>query len=158
MKKIGEYTARGVVSEDDTTGGNPQKISLFDGRFDTAYRVIEFYIWGSDFGATANPDVIGKLSKNDDGVTAAADFMRADDDNQIAWATSGATTDAGGAPFAEAIIDRDNLVVEDLYVYARTNQAGTGDKINYLVIMEKYEITDWQGALAMARDRAQGDL
>ena len=56
-----------------------------------------------------------------------------------------------------SIVDPDNLVVEDLYVYGHTT--GTqADAINYLVRMEKYEITDWQGALAMARDRAQGDL
>ena len=58
--------------------------------------------------------------------------------------------------FSEAIIDPDNLVVEDLYVYVRS---ATDDiPINYLVKLEKYEITDWQGALAMARDRAQGDV
>ena len=157
MKKIGEYTARGVVSEVNTTDGNPQEIPLFDGRFDTAYRVVEFYIWGSDFGSSAGPDCIGKLSKNDDGVTSAADFMRADDDNQIAWATSGASTDGGSAPFAESIIDPDNLIVEDLYVYARSTNTETSDPINYLIVMEKYEITDWQGALSMARDRAKGD-
>ena len=33
MKKIGSYTARGIVSEDQTAAGNPQKITLFDGSF-----------------------------------------------------------------------------------------------------------------------------
>jgi hypothetical protein len=159
MKKIGEYTARGIVSEADTAAGNPQLITLFDGRFDTAFRVKEFYIWGSTFSGSVEPDVIAKLSKNDDGVfNSGANFMRADDDNQIAWATSAASADAGGAPFAESIIDPDNMVVEDLYVYARGLSSVTTQAINYLIVMEKYEITDWQGALTMARDRAQGDL
>lgn len=155
MKKIGEYTARGVVSQDDTAAGNPQKIPLFDGRFDTAYRITEFYIWPSNFSSDANPDVIGKLSKNDIGTTGSIDFFRADDDNQIAWAgAQGATNELNNIP---AIVDPDNLVVEDLYVYARSG--GTASQpINYLVKMEKFEISDWQGALAMARDRAQGDL
>ena len=156
MKKIGQYTARGIIDEPDTTAGNPQKIPLFDGRFDTGYRITGFKIWSSDYSSSSAPDVIGKLSKNDDGSTASASFMRADDDNQIAWSTSAGATDAGGAPFGESIIDRDNMVIEDLYVYARGSAAGT--VINYLVEMDKFEISDWQGALAMARDRAQGDL
>ena len=99
MKKIGEYTARGIVSEDDTTNGNPQLIPLFDGRFDTAYRVIEFKIWPASWDSNSNPDVIGKLSKNDDGAVSQANFMRADDDNQIAWAgTAGSTETFAVAP------------------------------------------------------------
>ena len=152
MKKIGEYTARGIAIE-----GEIQEIPLFDGRFDTAYRVVGFNVWSSNSTNNTNPDCIGKLSKNDDGVTAGSNFMRADDDNQIAWAVSGYGSDGMNAgTFGESIIDPDNLVVEDLFVYVRS---ATDDiPINYMVKLEKYEISDWQGALAMARDRAQGDV
>lgn len=158
MKKIGEYTARGILTEADTEAGNPQQIPLFDGSFKTAYRVKEFYIWGSNWNASSPPDCIGKLSKNDDGVTTAVSFMRADDDNQIAWAGSNGGFDSPGVKFDNFLVDPDNLIVEDLYVYARCVSSDQTTPVNYLVIMEKYEITDWQGALAMARDRAQGDL
>ncbi len=156
MKKIGSYTARGIVTEAETTAGEPQKITLFDGLFTTGYRVVDFKIWSADYNGSSQPDVIGKLSKNASGVTGATDFFRADDDNQIAWAASAGSGD-GGLGFGEGpIIDLDNLIVEDLYVYARSTTAGV--KVNYLVVMEKYSISDWQGALAMARDRAQGDI
>tara|TARA_R100001086_G_C11674604_1_gene213893 strand:- start:27 stop:518 length:492 start_codon:yes stop_codon:yes gene_type:complete len=155
MKKIGEYTARGIVSEQETEGGLPQKIPLYDGRGDTAYKVVDFQIWAVNFSGSSHPDCIGKLSKNADGSTASTTFFRADDHNQIAWSTSAGSTD-GGFSIGQAIIDPDNLVVEDLYVYAR--HAGTTGPVNYMIVMEKYEISDWQGALAMARDRAQGDL
>ena len=154
MKKIGMYTARGVVSEVDTEAGNPQKIQLFDGKFTTAYRVVDFKIWSSNYSGSSGPDCAGKLSKNALGVTASVDFMRADDDNQIAWAASAGSTDAGLGFGDPSIIDLDNLVVEDLYVYART-AASASTAINYLVVMEKYSISDWRGALSMARDRAQ---
>ena len=157
MKKIGNYTARGIVTEGDTEAGTPQKIPLFDGSFKTAYRVVGFHIWGASYGSSTQPDCIGKLSKNDDGATGTSNFMRADDDNQIAWAWFGASTDTGGSSSQDPVIDPDNLIVEDLYVYGRSN-SGTTAPINYMVLLEKYEISDWRGALAMARDRAQGDL
>ena len=157
MKKIGEYTARGIVSETDTEAGTPQKIPLFDGTFETGYRIVGFKVWGANYGSSStNPDVIGKLSKNGIGSTGASNFMRADDDNQIAWAVSAAGLDGGGNPFADSIIDKDNLVVEDLYVYVRCTGTAS-NPVNYLIEMEKYAISDWQGALAMARDRADGE-
>ena len=154
MKKIGNYTARGIISEQDTEAGTPQKIPLYDGRGDTAYRVVSFKIWSVNYSGNSHSDAIGKLSKNPDGTTASTTFMRADDHNQIAWSGTQGSTDGGGAMFE--IVDPDNLVVEDLYVYAR--HGGATGPANYLVHMEKFEISDWQGALAMARDRAQGDL
>ena len=156
MKKIGTYTARGIVTETETEAGTPQLVQLFDGRFDTGYRVIAFKIWAADYGSSSQPDVIGKLSKNPDGVTSATNFFRADDDNQLAWATSAGSTD-GGLGFGDSIVDPDNLIVEDLYVYGRTASA-SGNKINYLITMEKYEFSTAKGALTMARDRAQGDI
>ena len=81
--------------------------------------------------------------------------MRADDDNQIAWAWFNATTDSG-TDSMPSIIDPDNLVVEDLYIYGRSNSGSTAP-INYMVVMEKYAISEEQGALLMARDRADGE-
>lgn len=154
MKKIGTYTARGIVSEAETIAGNPQLISLNDGLFTTAYRVIGFNIWAASYDSSSAPDCIGKLSKNEFGTTGAANFMRADDDNQIAWAASAGSAD-GGLGFGDGLLDKDNLIIEDLYVYVRTTGTDT-NAINYIIEMEKYEINDWQGALTMARDRAQG--
>ena len=137
MKKIGDYTARGVVTEAETEAGNPQKIPLFDGKFTTGYRVVEFKIWASDYASGGAPDCIGKLSKNDIGSSAAASFMRADDDNQIAWSGVSGGSDAAG-PMGFNIIDPDNMIVEDLYVYARS--AGTNtNAINYIVRLENYQ-------------------
>ena len=155
MKKIGEYTARGIVTEDETTSGTPQKIPLFDGSFKTGYRVTGFHIWGSTFTGSSEGDVIGKLSKNAIGTTGGANFLRADDDNQIAWA--GMQGDTDSISYVDSIIDRDNLVIEDLYVYVRGRSATTSQAINYLVELDKYEISESQGALMMARDRADGE-
>lgn len=157
MKLLGTYTARGVVSESETAAGNPQRIYLHQGTNKIGYRVVDFKIWGTTWSGSSEPDVIGKLSKNDIGVAgSAASFFRADDDNQIAWATSAGQTDSGGSPFAESIIDPENLCVQDLYVYARGASSTTTQPINYLITMEKYEIDGWRGTLEMARDEFDG--
>ena len=86
MKKIGEYTARGVVSEDETEQGFPDKITLFDGRFDTAYRITGFKIWTSN--VLAGTAAAAKLSTSATSSTARTDFFRADENDQIAWAVT----------------------------------------------------------------------
>jgi len=152
MKLIGMHTSRGQINETETLAGRPKMVQLFDGSFKTAYRVVQFKIWGSNFASSStNPDVIGKLSTSENSKNTAATFMNADDDNEIAWAASAAGVEGGGAPFADSIVDKDNLIIEDLYVYAlSTGSSTTG--INYLIEMEKYAIPESMGALAMARD------
>jgi hypothetical protein len=155
MKKIGEYTARGVVPGASAGAGTPIELNLFDGRFDTGYVVKEFKIWSTDYGSDSAADCIGKLSKSGTSSTAAASFFRADDDNEIAWATSeGASQSGNDAGLGDAILDPNNLTIEDLYVYARS---ATSDDINYMITMEKYSFSEWRGALAMAVDAADGE-
>lgn len=151
MKKIGSYTARGQTTEPISTSDNPTKITLFDGRFDTAFKITAFHAWAGDWGSNSDPDIIAKLTTSPVSNTAADGFMDASDQREVAW--------AGGAGSAEtwidftSIIDRDNMVVEDLYVYARGVTADV--PINYLIEMDKYDISEWQGALTMAKDAAQ---
>ena len=158
MKKLGTYTARGIVTEEQTEAGKPQLVRLFDGRFDTGYVITKFNIWAADTDTNSAPDCVGKLSKNAIGSTSFSSFFRADDDNQIAWAVSGSGLDGSNAgQFAESIIDRDNFVVEDLFVYVRCADTEDASIINYYIEMDKYEVTEFKGALAMARDRADGE-
>jgi hypothetical protein len=152
MKKIGEYTTRGQVSEDETEEGNPQKIELFDGRFDTGYRITDFKIWTSN--VLAGTAAAAKLATTDTSPTARSNFFNAHHNDQIAWAVTEMQTDGGhSGGFADSIVDPDNMVIEDLYVYVRCETHET--PINYMITMEKYDITDWQGALSMVRNRSQ---
>ena len=146
MKKIGEYTCRGNISET----ANPTRIKLFDGKFDTAYRVVEFTVAGQAMGdANANTH-IGKLC-TEIPAQSGADWHW-DDNAEIAWSFFGYNVGNGTCQtFTQ--VDQDNLVVEDLYLIVNdvfeTN-------VNYEIKMEKYEITDWQGALSMVRNKSQG--
>ena len=154
MKQIGTYTTRGKLTEAESEAGEMAKVLLFDGRFDTGYVVTAFHVWGASTGGAGTGDCVGKLCTSDNCETGPGDFFNANDPREIAWGQNSAGTDQGASGgFGESILDRDNFVVEDLYVYVRSSGA---NDVNYLIEMEKYETTTWRGALTMASDR-QGD-
>lgn len=150
MKLIGQYTARGQIDETETEAGNPTRIILFDGRWDTGFKVTSFKIWSANYSGNTHADAVGKLSTSPNSSTGPTDFMQAQDANEIAWSGTQGSIDGGGAMFE--VLDPDNLIIQDLYVYAR--HGGASGPVNYLVTMEKYDITDWEGAVAMAKTRA----
>ncbi len=144
MKKIGEYTVLGHVAD-----GTVKEIRLFDGRFDTGYKVISFKLFPND-PTSGNSDCFGSLATE---AAAATSAWSADDNRQIAWSSQNM---AGGyaANANMSIVDPDNMIVENIFVYA--NDAND-NPVNYMISLEKYDISDWQGALAMVRNSAQND-
>ena len=54
----------------------------------------------------------------------------------------------------KAFVDPDNLIVEDVFIDFGSGTAGA--EINYMLTFQKYDISDWQGALAMVRNKSQG--
>ena len=146
MKKIGEYTARGQV-QPLTDGSLPTKrITLFDGRFDTGYRVISFKVFPGE-PYTSAADVVGVLATEE---VAATNDWDLGDQRQIAWSSVDVRT--GGFAQGGGAVDPDNFIVEDLFFHGKNQDSGA---INYLITMEKYETTDWMGALAMVRNSSQ---
>ncbi len=150
MKKIGEYTTRGIITSSDT---ETHRIQLFDGRFDTGYRVKSFDVAMSD-------------RDNGNQFIASVKLMTEPDDNnrywnfgkntQIAWAGCGWDADTYYNNYEfRTMIDPDNMIVEDLYIGALVYN-DQAVEVNYMITLEKYDITDWQGALAMVRNRSQG--
>ena len=138
MKKIGEYTIRGQVPH-----GTEERVTLFDGKFDTAYRIKSIETMPNTFSGTADGSIICATEPN----TAAVPTFS--DGAQIAWASM-AYDGNFGSPGGLSIIDPDNLIVEDLYIQGFSNDATR--QMNYIITLEKYEISDWQGALAMVRN------
>jgi hypothetical protein len=145
MKKIGEYTLRGKVNH-----GSSEKIRLFDGSFKTGYRVVEFTIFGREVSTSDLQNFAAFLGTTDSLSPLTWEW---ENQEQIAWSASSFDGNASGfSPSAFTQIDPENLIVEDLYVYLDSNLSTAA---NYFIKMEKYEITDWQGALAMVRNNAQ---
>jgi hypothetical protein len=142
MKKIGTYTMRGRMIADSDSN----RILLFDGSFKTGYRVTDFIISSADPNAAAG-DCNAKLTTE----ATTSQGWQWDDNTQIAWAVS--ENRVTNAPsFGRSIVDPDNLIVQDLFIQ---NQSADSSGVNYMIYLDKYDITDWQGALAMVRNSAQ---
>lgn len=147
MKQIGTYTIRGQIPEGVD---NTKRIQLFDGRFDTAYRVVKFVIAGARADDTSS-DAVAKIMTENIGTS--ADFWNWGDNREIGWAsTDHRTADGVQKTFSE--IDPDNLIVEDLFITAQ-NRSSANPNINYMITMIKYDITEYAGALAMVRNTSQ---
>ena len=150
MKKIGEYTAIGSMGISSTSiGGDRKKIELFDGRFDTGYKVVEFHIWALDTECHAT---LATVFEGDVSGSAGDYMMDAGDNTQIAWASHGPS---GTGPIGNGIVNPDNMIVQDLFI--RGYATSTSQPWNYYIRLEKYEISDWQGALSMVRNKSQGE-
>lgn len=154
MKKIGTYTVRGSIFNPNAGlyDGIEEKIQLFDGRFDTAYKIIKFEIATGDASDT---DLTGRVTTEpglDDSIQG---FWNWSDQRQIAWSASNGATDIFSYETSQ-FIDRDNLIVEDCYVSFRF-ASGSTNRANYMITFEKYDITDSLGVLTMIRNRSQGD-
>jgi hypothetical protein len=142
MKLERIYTCRGKIPTNTT-----ERITLFDGRFDTVYKVVKFEISAVD--GTAAADAYGKLTTESLGTGARA--WNWDDMREVAWASANQITT--GIRELYSNIDPENLIVEDLYVTVEDNNDGD---VNYMITLEKYTTSDSHGALAMVKNRAQG--
>lgn len=147
-----EYmTARGTIDPDSSSTGKTHQVRLFKGDFAEGFKITRFVIFLSDPDNVSN-DVYGMLLTENlyDGTDAVFD---AGDNRQLAWAGQVSVYNDGTMPGFE-IIDRDNYVVEDLWIYVRT---GTNDaSVNYYIEMERERRGLTQGAFSMVRNSSQG--
>ena len=148
MKKIGDYTTRGSIRTDNSIN----RIILDDGNFETGYRVVEFVIASHDMDNTSVNNLTAKLMTDDDASTGLN--WNWDNNEEIAWSAYSHDANANSAPNTFALVDPDNLIIQDLFIVADEG-AGSDVKCNYFIRLEKYDITDSQGALAMVRNRSQ---
>jgi len=151
MKKIGTYTCRGQVPAASSVN---HKIILNDGSFETGYRITKFVVAAANMGTTSNRNFTAKLATTPDlSVTVNWNWG---DMRELAWSSFAYDANSPIVPQKFSQVDTDNLIVEDIYLYVDEPGGATTDPINYWIEFEKYEISDWQGALAMARDKSAG--
>lgn len=144
LKKLGDkYTMRGSLA---VNVGNIE-VQLFDGRFDTAYRIETLQIIAGT--PTEGNEFTLIVSTEPQADITTFDFS---DQTQVAWATF--YTPIAVRWGETMIVDPNNLIVQDLFLSLR----GSADDTfcNYIMTLQKYEISEWKGALTMVRNRSQG--
>jgi hypothetical protein len=157
MKKIkdGERTIRGKVHVLRNDLGYTERIHLFDGSFATGYRITKFVVGVN--AANAGSDCIGKLSTMEPSSPSNA-FWDWSENTEIGWAafTMDATVTPGeGWAMNNSLVDRENMVIEDLYITVRSRDI-SDPYVYYYVEMEKYDLSESIGAVTMVRNRSQG--
>ncbi|MHA1402078.1 MAG: hypothetical protein ACTSQE_17145 [Candidatus Heimdallarchaeaceae archaeon] len=157
MKSLGKFTLRGEITPTANTGtyeekGDLQRLLLFDGDFGTGFKVTKFVVWA--FDATSSADCSAIIATDKQGL---ANYnlgtQSAEDVRQIGWASGNAVTSAVREE-SISVVDRDNLVVEDLWIAGYN--ASSGDKrINYYIELEKFDVGLNVGSYSMVRNSSQ---
>ena len=145
MKKAGKLlTMRGQIPAQT----NGQKLQIFDGKYTTGYRIVEFYV--SPENPAEGQSVIMKAHTSK--TTPSISKFDWSDSQEIAWATWGIPAGNTGADFF--LIDEDNMVIEDLYL-SYYNEVDS-DPANYYIVLQKYEFPAWTGAGFLVENLGQG--
>ena len=138
---VADRTVRGQV-----VAGEVARISLFDGRFDTGYRLKSIAIAPKDI--LTDEEVICRLLTEKQGHGTTWDWQS---NTQVGWAAWNVPTNSRFGQFG--IVNKEAIIVEDLYI---DMSGDSGEEINYMIELEYIEFSDWKGALAMVQNRAQG--
>lgn len=134
-------TLRGVG-----TVPNVERVLLFDGSFETAYRILDFQI------APTSPISSEEISAtvNTVEVTHSSVWNWALN-TQVAWAAWNVPINTRFGQYSN--VDDEALVIEDLYI---DFTGDSGQTVNWELKLERLSVEDYQGALAMISARGQG--
>ena len=144
--KDGRKVMRGQI-QTGSYAGNENRIQLFDGKFTTGYKIVQFRIAPND--PQNGQEFISKITTEPD--SDIADWNWGDVE-QVAWASIYAPGTSSG--FQNTLVDEEAMIVQDLWISGYTT--GTSPHpLNYYLVLEKYEFTAWDGAATMVRNQSQ---
>ena len=131
----------------NTHSGSENRLQLFDGKFTSGWRVVEFRIIPKS--PQNQEEVMAVISTEAPGaVPSTFDFT---DVQNIAYAAWNVPNQVAFADWN--LVVEENMAVEDLWVSCYTT--GDDDYLNYYLVLEKYNFEAWDGAGIMARNNGQ---
>ena len=136
---------RGVL-DTGTYGGIENKIILFDGKFNTGWKIERFVITPTQPVATR--EIAAILSTEPKSSLGNWNFS---DVEQLAWGSWSVPTGNNGTLFE--LVDEENMAVEDLWIQSYTT--GEATTMNYYIVLQKYEFTSYDGAAVMVKNQSQ---
>jgi|TARA_R110002096_G_scaffold2518_1_gene12845 hypothetical protein len=136
------YTLRGRG-----LAGDVDRLTLFDGKFTTGYRLIDFQITPENILDAERVSCKLMTELKDHNVNW---FWR--DNREIGWAAWNVPTNSRFGPYSQ--VDQNTLIIEDLFM---DFSGDSGEYINYYVVLEKLKLDKegYQAALALVRNNSQ---
>jgi hypothetical protein len=147
VKKIGDYVVRSQVTSADSGG---DRIQLFDGRFDTGYKITKFEISYADRDDNTSVIASAKLTTEPSTDNANWNWGKV---TEVAWASAAWDANGLSTQAPTTIIDPDNMIVEDLYISVKS--IADPQEINYIIHFEKYEFAAYDGAGFLIKNNSQ---
>tara|TARA_Y100001937_G_scaffold91879_1_gene124376 strand:+ start:807 stop:1265 length:459 start_codon:yes stop_codon:yes gene_type:complete len=149
MKSVGERSMRGQI---EVLGGNGRQTLLVeDGLINVGYRVRSFDVWPAD---SVTPNPIQYQAVLTMALLGTPVSMDASDNRQIGWSFM----TANGAPVStpatmySSFIDPDHIAVRDLFVQLTSI---TDQVFNYLLVIEKVELSDDEAIIQIIKEESQ---
>lgn len=128
------------------TAASVSRIRLFAGDFKRGFRITSFVVAPQDPGAAQ--EISARLLTEEASHNVNWNWSS---NRQIGWAAWNVPTNSRFAQFSH--IDVNSIVVEDVWL----DLSGSADtEINWSITFEQVSLTEWEGALALVRGRAQG--
>ena len=106
MKKIGEFTAKGKIDP-----RQPTRIQLFDGRFDTAYKITAITTCVENPNVNQEWRAVVSTQATPAGAAPVFDWS---DNTQVAWSWGGNNNNVAATFSLFNEIDPENLIVQDI--------------------------------------------
>jgi hypothetical protein len=131
-----------------------KRLIIDDGNFNDGWRIVKFVVAGNGASST---EINARLCTEDLANIHAGGSNHFSwnwgDSRELAWASTRSTSESTWGGW-EGAIDPDHVVIKDLYIDVNTNLS---NPVNYLVILERVELTDNQAVLTLIRERSQDD-
>tara|TARA_Y100001937_G_scaffold117996_1_gene171848 strand:+ start:637 stop:1092 length:456 start_codon:yes stop_codon:yes gene_type:complete len=148
MKSVGERSMRGQLTV--SSGVGRTTLLVEDGLINVGYRVKSFDVWPSD---VVTPNFIQYNAVLTMSTLPSPVIMDASNNAQIAWAFE----ECQNAPVSinagmyRSYLDPDHVAVRDLFVQI----SGTDGDYNYLLVIEKVELTDDEAIIQIIKEESQ---
>lgn len=134
-------TLRGTLADTEV-----QRLIVDDGRLNHGWRIVAFYVAGN---GVSSAEISAKITTDES--QAASASWNWSDSQEIAWASTRQTAESTWGGW-ESAIDPDRVVLTDAFI---TGNSSTGTDINYMILLEKVELTDDESILALIKEREQ---
>jgi hypothetical protein len=125
------------------TSGDVERVSLFDGRFDTGFVLRSITVVPQSI--LSSEEISLRVLLEEEAHAVNWDWSSP---NEIAWASYGTPINTRFGLYDR--IDPDVIIVEDMYL----DFSGDADQIiNYMIELEKIKMDSWEGGFQIAKNR-----